>query len=100
MMYGNVFNRNAAVWELNELAVHVKEVIAEIENGDYDEDGELSYSLGLEHLMDHLVRAWHYGQMTDGQINSLTQEEFGRLTRAIPQLNVSHRLVGPSDDVV
>ena len=100
MKYGDVINRYAAAFELGELAIHIKEVIAEIENGDYDEDGELSYTVGLEHLMDHLVKAWHYGQMSDEKIDSLTHEEVVKLTQAIPKLNVDHRLVEPSDDVV
>ena len=93
-------NRNAAIFQLDELSVHINEIIAEIKNGDYDEEGELSYLTGLQHLMDHLVNAWHYSRMTDEKINALTQEEFDKLTLSIPRLNLMHKLVEPDDDIV
>jgi hypothetical protein len=93
-------NRNRATWELTELADHLKTVVDEIESGRYDENGDLSYQVGLEHLMDHLARAWHFAQMTDEQIDALTQEQFEEVTRAIPKLGIEQRLVEPWEKVV
>lgn len=88
-------NRNAAKWELLELAAHLKDVVQDIDAGRYDEDGDLSYQVGLQHLMDHLARAWHYAQMSDEQIAALTQEQFDAVTNAIPKLWIDQQLVEP-----
>ena len=93
-------NRERAKWELGELADHVKTVIEEIDAGRYDEAGDLSYEVGLDHLMDHLVWAWHFSRMTDEEIAALTPDQFAAITRAIPRLNVEHRLVEPWEKVV
>ena len=86
-------NRERAKWELSELAAHIKTTIADIDAGRYDDSGDLAYEVGLDHLMDHLVWAWHFSKMTDEEIDALTPEQFRRITRAIPKLNVAHRRV-------
>ena len=86
-------NRFAAINELDELKEHIESLISEIENGDYDPDGELSYQVGLAHLMDHLVRAWHFSKLTDSEIEALGQEGFERATFSIPKLNGWESLV-------
>lgn len=95
------FNRDAAVFELRELQDHINSVIEEIEKGCYDDDsGNLSYPVALEHLMDHLVLAWHYSRMSHEEINSVSQDRFVRLTCAIPKFTPEeHRLVGLYEDV-
>lgn len=50
--------------------------------------------------MDHMARAWHFAQMTDEQIDSLTQEQFEEVTNAIPKLGIGQRLVDPGERVV
>ena len=93
-------NRERAKWELMELRDHIITLVEEIDAGHYDENGDLSYQVGLEHLMDHLVRAWHYAQMSDGEIDALTQEQFRKLTSAIPQLGPDQRLVDPWERII
>ena len=93
-------NRHRAIWQLTELADHLKTVVSEIESGRYDVDGDLSYQVALAHLMDHLVLAWHYAQMPDEQIDALTQEQFEQLTDAIPKLGIEQRLVELWEKVV
>lgn len=88
-------NREAAKWELLELAAHLGEIVQEIDAGRYDDDGDLSYQVALEHLMDHLARAWHYAQMSEEQIDALTKEEFNAVTSAIPKLGIEQRLIEP-----
>lgn len=93
-------NKNVAVQELDEMIVHAKDLIAEILNGDYDEDGEVAYSIDLSHLMDHLVRAWHYAKMSDEQVADLSQDDFEKLTYAIPKFDIQHRLVEPYEKII
>jgi hypothetical protein len=93
-------NRDRAIWELDELADHLKDVVEDIQSGRYDESGDLSYAGGLQHLMDHLARAWHFAHMTDEQIDALTQEQFEEVTHAIPKLWVDQRLVEMWEKVV
>ena len=86
-------NRFSAINELKDLKDELESLITEIENGDYDPDGELSYQVGLAHLMDHLVRAWHFSKLTDNEIEALGQEGFERATYTIPKLNGWESLV-------
>jgi hypothetical protein len=93
-------NRNQAIRELTELADHLQRVLHDIESGRYDENGDLAYQVGLQHLMDHLARAWHFARMTDEKIDALTQEQFAQLTNAIPKLGVDQRFVESWEDVI
>lgn len=79
-------NRIASINELDELREHIDSVITEIQEGEYDPDGELSYQIAIAHLMDHLVRAWHFSKLTDTEIEALGQEGFERATYSIPKL--------------
>ncbi len=99
MNYSGLMNRVSAIAELEELKEHIETVISEIENGSYDEDGELSYQVSMAHLMDHLVRAWHFSKLTDEQIADLDQKAFERITYSIPKLNADVRLVEPNDKI-
>ncbi|XAM00266.1 hypothetical protein OT109_02535 [Phycisphaeraceae bacterium D3-23] len=93
-------NKAEAVFELGELSVHIEDVIAEIKAGRYDEDGDLSYEVAVAHLMDHLVRAWHYAHMTDEKIAGITEDDFDKITCAIPLLQFEYRLVDPYTEIV
>lgn len=93
-------NREAAKFELRELADHIKTVVEEIDAGRYDDDGYLSYQVALEHLMDHLARAWHYSQMDDKQIDSLTEVQWNAVTNAIPKLGMDQYLIEPWEKAV
>lgn len=99
MNYSEIMNRMWAINELDELKEHIETVISEIENGEYDPDGELSYQVSLSHLMDHLVRSWHFSKMTDDEISDLSQEAFERITYSVPRLNAEIRLVEPNEKI-
>ena len=88
-----MFNRNWTTFELQELIDHAKNVIAEIDSGHYDGDGDLSYEVALGHLQDHLNLAWHAARMTDDEFNSLTQQQFEALMLATPKLQIDQQLV-------
>lgn len=93
-------NREQAIFQLDQLVVHIQDLIKEIELGEYDEEGELAYEVSVGHLLDHLAKAWHYARMTNEKIDSLTQDEFERLTNAVPDLMPGRRIVDPYDDVI
>ncbi len=93
-------NRNRAIFQLGELISHADDVIEEIREGRYDEDGDICYQVAINHLMDHLMLAWHYAVMSDEDIDQMTQEQFEKLSTAIPQFEVNHQLVQPYDKIV
>ncbi|MEN1681741.1 MAG: hypothetical protein AAGJ46_19335 [Planctomycetota bacterium] len=93
-------NRSAALFELGELIAHAKDLISEIEEGRYEDDGDLSYPVALSHLLDHLVKAWHFSRLANGEIDGLTQEEFIELTNAIPRFCGEETLVEMHDTVI
>ena len=88
-------NREAAKFQLLELADHLKTIVEDIDAGRYDDDRDLAYQIALEHLMDHLACAWHLAEMTDEQIDGLTQEQFEAVTNAIPKLGIEQPLIEP-----
>jgi len=93
-------NRRQAIEEIDELIEHAQELSKDICDGHYDKAGDLSYAVGLGHLLDHLSRAWHFAQMTDEEIDNLSQAEFEKLTYSIPKLNGNHKLVELHEKVV
>lgn len=93
-------NRFWAIFQLDELKGHIDDVISEINEGDYDEDGELSYEVAIGHLLDHLNLAWHYARMSEDQIESKSQEQFERLIKSVPNLMGYRRLVNPYKDAL
>jgi len=93
-------NRNQALFELSELSSHIETLISEIHAGRYDENGDLSYAVGLGHLMDHISLAWHYSRMSDDEVFALTQEQFEALTVAIPKFQYNCRLVELYEKVI
>lgn len=93
-------NRDRAIFHLHEIASVIPGLIAEIEQGRYDDDGDLSLEVALGHLMDHLSLAWHQSRMTDIEVDQLSQEQFEQLCVAIPRLQLDMRLVETWEKVV
>jgi hypothetical protein len=93
-------NRIRTVFHLHEIATDIPEVIADIEQGRYDDDGDLSLEVALGHLMDHLSLAWHQSRMTDAEVDNLSQEQYNQLCTAIPRLQIDNRLVETWEKVV
>ena len=92
-------NREQAKWELGELIDHAREEIKKIDDGRYDDNGDLSFQVGLEHLMDHLVWAWHFSRKTDVEVDGLIPQ-LGKIACAIPKFREEYRLVDPSEEPV
>jgi hypothetical protein len=80
-------------FELSELVDHAEGLIREIDDGRYEEDGDLSYQVALAHLQDHLNLAWHAPRMTNEEFNSLSQTQFEAAMLATPKLQVGQHLV-------
>jgi len=92
--------KTTVISQLEELTWHVKEIISEINEGAYDPGGRLSYQVGLSHLMDHLVRSWHFSKIPYDKHGSFTTDEWQALNISIPKLNGDYRLVEPDEDVI
>jgi hypothetical protein len=93
-------NREQAIFQLDNLCVHVQDVIKQIEQGRYEEQGDLSFEVDIAHLLDHLAMAWHYARMSDQQIDSISQADFERLTRSVPDLMPGRKIVNPYDELI
>ncbi len=98
MNYSKTFNRFYAVNELSDLRDHTQEVIDEINEGRYDEEGDLSYVHGLAHLLDHLARAWHFSRLTDNEISDLSSDSFQELSVSIPKFTGDEKFVALIDE--
>ena len=95
-----MFNKKDALFHLHELKHHLDDVIKQAESDRYDDDGDLSYSVDLGHLLDHLVLAWHCSRMNREETGNMSQKVFERLTYAIPRFYCTddYRLVDFYED--
>ena len=99
MNYSKVMNRFSAVTQLHQLKDHIDALIEEIEKGEYDLDGALSYQTGLADLFVYLNRAWHYSKLNDDQIKNLDHNSFEKITYSIPKLDGNFELVEPNERI-
>lgn len=93
-------NKAEAMMQLDELGEHIQDVIARMEGGRYDEEGDLSYVIDIAHLMDHLVEAWHYAHLCDDKIRGMAQDDYVKVTCSIPKFQRGYRLVDLYTEVI
>ena len=62
-----------------ELSDHAKKIAKEIRHGRYEDTGDLSLTIALSHLMDHVVTIWHQSKMTDRENQRQSQEDYERM---------------------
>jgi hypothetical protein len=86
-------NTEIVHFELNEASIHLAELVAGIRDGTIEPDNTPALAIDLAHIMDHLCRAWNCKDMTHEQKDSITQEEFERLSNTVPNF-MGERILG------
>ena len=86
-------NNDFIIQSLLELKEHIDSTIDEVKNGQYEEDGDLSFSVELEHFVEHIIMSWHCRNMTWNDINKMTYEEYENMSFSIPKFHSNYQLV-------
>jgi hypothetical protein len=92
-MNDNTFNREAVERQLSGAKVALDECIQKVKAGDYDDEAPLVMAVDFEQVLYHLCLAWHFKHMTDEQRESLSQEEFKRLSNTVPNFGFELKLM-------
>lgn len=94
------FNRGAVRQELSEALLALQKCEQKTRSGAYDEDGPLAVAVDFQQVLMHLCLAWHFKDMTHEAIRALTQEEFDRLAKAVPNFGFDLKLMSGIDPEV
>lgn len=79
-------------FQIAELHEHVGDLLLAIRNGELSEYGEISLSVHLGHLLDHINLAWNLKDLEEEEIASMYQEEFERAMNTVPNFGFSRHL--------
>ena len=80
----DITNNDAVIQQLQQAATHLQDLAKEVATGDYGPDGDLCYSTAVRHIYEHLNRSYHYADMEQSEIDTLSQEDFEALTDRLP----------------
>jgi hypothetical protein len=97
---GRKFNRTAVKRQLSGAKVALDECIHKVNSGNYDEEATLTMAIDFEQVLYHLCLAWHFKHMTDEERGSLSQEEFNRLSKTVPNFGFELKLMSGIDPEV
>lgn len=78
-------------FNLHEAAIHLRQLIAEIEAGEFEECADLRVDLG--HISWHLCRAWHARRLTSRQEENLTDHLYDQITSRVPNWQGAFRML-------
>ncbi len=81
------------LFDLNEAHIHLGELVKGLTTGRISAEDFGPHSVELNHVMDHLCRAWNTKYLTPEQKQLLSQEEFERASNTVPNL-MGERIVG------
>jgi hypothetical protein len=86
-------------FELSEALEHLQKVVDDLQQGRIKEDDDAKLSVELDHLLDHMNRAWNCRNMSWDQKDGLAHGEFMRLSNTVPNF-LGEKVIGevPFDD--
>jgi len=71
-------------FELSEALEHLQDFVDELKQGRVKEDDEAKLLVKLDHLFDHMNRAWNCRDMSWAEKDALPHSEFMRLSNTVP----------------
>ncbi len=86
-------------FELSEALEHLQKFVADLQQGRIKEEDDAKLLVALDHLFDHLNRAWNCRNMSWEQKDGLEHREFMRLSNTVPNF-LGEKVIGetPLDD--
>ena len=79
-------------FQIAELHEHVSDLLLNIRSGALSDHGDVSLSVHLGHLLDHINLAWNLRDLEGEQFASISQEEFERAMNTIPNFGFNRLL--------
>jgi len=71
-------------FELSEALQHLQEFVEDLQQGRIKEDDDAKLLVKLDHLFDHMNRAWNCRDMSWTEKDTLSHPEFMRLSNTVP----------------
>jgi hypothetical protein len=90
-------HNTASVAQLQEARVHLDALISMLKDAPIDDDEDFGLSIYFQHVLEHLVLAWHFRSKSDEEAAKLSQEEFNKLCSSIPNFGYVLRLLDGLD---
>jgi len=92
-MNENKFNRAAVALQLSEAKLALDAALEKAKSGAYDDESPVVIAIDFEHVLYKLCLAWHFKNMTDEELNRLSQDEFKRLSNTVPNFGFELKLM-------
>jgi len=80
-------------WELSEALEHLQNVVDDLQQGRIKEEDDAKLLVELDHLFDHMNRAWNCRNMSWEEKGALSHTEFMRLSNTVPNL-LGEKIIG------
>jgi hypothetical protein len=77
-------NKEAIIFNLMQATAQIQEITKKTRAGFYDDSGNIALASDMTNVLNYLNNSWHYREMTDVEINLLSQEEYEKLAFSIP----------------
>ena len=97
MNKSDVFNRAAVELQLSEAMLALASALEKTKQGKYDQEAPLVMAIDFEQVLYKLCLAWHFKNMSNDQIHTLSEAEFKRLSNTIPNFGFELRLMSGID---
>ena len=80
-------------FELSEALEHLQKFVDDLQQGRIKEDDDAKLMVALDHLFDHMNRAWNCRNMSWERKDALPHSEFMRLSNIVPNL-LGEKVIG------
>ena len=80
-------------FQLNEACIHLQNLVAELRDGRMQADDTPELSVQLNHVLDHICKAWNMRDLTPEEEAAISQEEHDRMCNTVPNFN-AERIIG------
>jgi hypothetical protein len=86
-------------FELSEALEHLQKFVDELQQGHIKDDDDAKLLVTLDHLFDHMNRAWNCRNLSWVQKDALPHAEFMRMSNTVPNF-LGEKIIGkvPLDD--
>ena len=79
-------------FELTEALIHLQSLVAEFHEHCVQPDDTPEVAVQLGHILGHICFAWSGRDMSNEELQALSQAEFERLTDIVPNFNGTRKL--------
>jgi hypothetical protein len=93
-----MMNNVSFLWELREAQAHLGALIRKLSSeASIEGDDDLSISIDIEHVINHICFAWHCRNLSAEEIGAISQEKFEEYTTSIPNFGFDLKMLNGLD---